>query len=70
MLTSNPQVLSSLTREAGRQSDFYRQRGDQALSDFWSDVEALAFECRKTGAALHIEKRENSSIPFPIKRGE
>lgn len=49
--------LRSLVHEAGRQSDFFDRRGQKELSQFWSELEALAFAAQHASTQLHIEVR-------------
>lgn len=71
IITSSPELLRSLINEAGRQADFYSRR-DGATSQcvFWTDLESLATEARRTNRALHISLREIDSNPLPIKACE
>ena len=71
MEVTSPNVLRSLTNEAGRQADFYNRRsGAETECEFWSELEALASEARRRSRALVITVREISNSPLPIKHGE
>ncbi len=71
IITSSPELLRSLISEAGRQADFYSRRdGANQQCTFWTDLEAIAHEARRSGLALVITVREKDSIPIPIKACE
>lgn len=68
--TSDPRILSSIIREAGRQADHYHNRGDTLLLEFWSRLEAMAFEAKRARKALLITEGKKETNHIPIKGGE
>lgn len=65
---NSPNILRSITNEAGRQADFYnRKSGTETECQFWSELESLAGEARRRSAVLVIEMRERVPLPIPIK---
>lgn len=67
MNITEQRFLLSLRREADRQSAFYLRQGDCDLADTWADFARLCDLAVQRRGSLHIENRDVSLSPIPIK---
>ena len=70
MQVTSPSILSSLTREAGRQHDYFALRRDGDLAEFWAELESMAFRARSERMALVITMESVNMDPHIIKACE